>query len=146
VSWFSIDASYAKLHLNTLGGINYFSQGVDISGESSYYISNIHTANLGARLTLLKRADIYAGYSHVQDVGDGRATPDGAGIYSALPAFQAAQTFPLRYLSPQFRLSIRITPKLRWNTGYQYYGYREQFSNAQDYRANTGFSSLAFSF
>jgi len=146
LSWFSIDASYTKLHLNTLGGINYFSQGVDVSGESSYYVSNIHSANLGARFTLLKRADIYAGYSHVQDVGDGRATPYGAGLYSALPAFQAAQTFPLRYLSPQVRLSIRITPKLRWNTGYQYYGYREQFSAAQDYRANTGFSSLAFSF
>jgi hypothetical protein len=49
-------------------------------------------------------------------------------------------------VSPQVRLSIRITSKLRWNTGYQYYGYREQFSAAQDYRANTGFSSLAFSF
>jgi hypothetical protein len=145
-SWFSIDASYTKLHLNTLGGINYFALGTDVTGESSYYVSNIHSVNLGARFTLLKRADIYFGYSHVQDVGDGRATPDGAGLYSALPAFQAVQTFPLRYLSPQFRVSVRISAKLRWNTGYQYYGYREQFSNAQDYRANTGFSSLAFSF
>ncbi|HTB14700.1 MAG TPA: hypothetical protein VK752_24175 [Bryobacteraceae bacterium] len=145
-SWFSIDASYTKLHLNTLGGLNYFDAGVNVTGESSYYISNIHSANLSAHFTFLKRADIIAGYSHVQDVGDGRATPAGAGLYSALPAFQAAQTFPLRYLSPQVRLSIRITPKLRWNTGYQYYGYREQFSAAQDYRANTGFSSLAFSF
>lgn len=145
-SWFSVDASYTKLHLNTLGGINYFLLGADVTGESSYYVSNIHSANLGARFTFLKRADLYAGYSHVQDVGDGRATPDGAGIYSALPAFEAVQTFPLRYLSPQVRLSIRITPKLRWNAGYQYYGYREQFSAAQDYRANTGFSSLAFSF
>jgi hypothetical protein len=145
-SWFSIDASYTKLHLNTLGGINYFALGADVSGESSYYISNIHSANLGVHFTLLKRADIWAGYSHVQDVGDGRATPDGAGLYSALPVFQAAQTFPLRYVSPQVRLSVRITPKLRWNTGYQYYGYREQFSVTQDYRANTGFSSLAFSF
>ena len=118
----------------------------DITGESSYYVSNIHSANLGARFTFLKRADLYLGYSHVQDVGDGRATPVGAGIYSTPARFQAAQTFPLRYLSPQVRLSIRITPKLRWNAGYQYYGYREQFSAAQDYRAHTGFSSLAFSF
>ena len=146
VSWFSIDASYTKLHLNTLGGINYFSQGIDVSGESSYYISNIHSATLGARFTVLKRADIYLGYSHVQDVGDGRATPYGAGLYSALPALQTVQTFPLRYLSPQARVSIRITPKLRWNAGYQYYGYREQFSSAQDYQAHTGFTSLGFSF
>ncbi len=145
-SWFSIDASYTKLHLNTLGGIDYFALGNDVSGESSYYVSNIHTATLGARFTILKRADIYTGYSHVQDLGDGRATSVGAGLYSALPAFQAAQTFPLRYLSPQLRLSIRINPKVRWNTGYQYYGYREQFSTLQDYRAHTGFSSLSFSF
>ncbi|MGA3187456.1 MAG: hypothetical protein ABSF22_10140 [Bryobacteraceae bacterium] len=145
-SWFSIDASYTKLHLNTLGGINYFSEGIDISGESSYYVSNIHSATLGARFAILKRADLFVGYSHVQDTGDGRATPDGAGLYSALPAFQAAQTFPLRYLSPSVRLSVRITPKLRWNAGFQYYGYREQFSSAQDYQANTGFTSLSFSF
>ena len=81
-------------------------------GESSYYVSNIHSANLGARFTFLKRADLYAGYSHVQDVGDGRATPVGAGVDSTLAALEAVQTFPLRYLSPQVRLSIRITPKL----------------------------------
>jgi hypothetical protein len=145
-SRFSVDASYSKLHLNTLGGIDYFAAGTDISGESSYYVSNIHSATLGARFAVTKRADLYAGYSHVQDVGDGRAAPLGAGLYTTLAAFQAIQTFPLRYISPELRLSIRITPKLRWNAGYQYYGYREQFSTAQDYRAHTGFSSLAFSF
>jgi hypothetical protein len=58
----------------------------------------------------------------------------------------AAQTFPLRYLSPSARLSIRITPKLRWNVGYQYYGYREDFSAVQNYRAHTGYSSVSWSF
>jgi hypothetical protein len=146
LAWFSIDASYTKLHLTTLGGIDYFASGVDVSGQSSYYISNIHSATLGARFAVLKRADFYVGYSHIQDVGDGRTTPTGAGLYSASPIFQAVQTFPIRYLSPQFRLSVRITPKIRWNAGYQYYGYREQFSTAQDFLANTGFTSLSFSF
>jgi hypothetical protein len=145
-SWFSVDASYAKLHLNTLGGIDYFAGNADVSGESSYYVSNIHTATLNVHFSFLKRADVYAGYSYVRDAGDGRATAVGAGVYSALPAFQAAQTFPLSFLSPQARLSIRITPKLRWNAGYEYYGYNEQFSALQDYRAHTGFTSLAFSF
>ncbi len=145
-SWFSIDASYAKLHLTTLGGIDYFAQGKDVSGNSSYYISNIHSAALGARFSIRRRADVYLGYSHIQDVGDGRATPYGAGLYASLPAFQAVQTFPLRYLSPQFRLSIRLNSKLYWNAGYQYYGYREQFSALQNYLANTGYTSLAFSF
>jgi hypothetical protein len=144
--WFSIDGGYGKLHLNTLGGIDYFVGFTDISGESSYYVSNIHTANLGARFSIRKRADFYAGYSHVQDVGDGRATPFGSKVYSVLPAFQAAQTFPLRYLSPQVRLSVKLNQRLRWNVGYQYYGYKEEFSTLQNYRVHTGYSSLSWSF
>ena len=47
------------------------------------------------------------------------------------------------------RLSIRITPKLRWNAGWQYYGYTEDvhlFGFNQDFRANTGFVSLLWAF
>ena len=144
--WFSIDASYAKLHLNTLGGIDYFASGQNVTGESSLYISNIHTGTLGARFALGKRADFYVGYSHVQDVGDGRSTPDGAGLYSALSVFEAAQTFPLRFVSPQARLSVLVRRQVRWNLGYQYYGYRQQFSALDNYLANTGYSSIAWSF
>jgi hypothetical protein len=144
--WFSIDAGYSKLHLYTLGGIDYFAAGVNVSGQSSLYISNIHTASLGVRFAILKRADVYLGYSHIQDVGDGRATPFGAGIDTTLPAFQAAQTFPLRFESPQARLSLRINRQIRWNGGYQYYGYNEKFSGLQGFRANTGYSSVSWSF
>ncbi len=145
--WFSIDASYAKLHLYTLGGIDYFvGAGSEIGGESSLYISNIHTASLGARFSFLKRADLYLGYSHVQDVGDGRITPAGQGIDTALPAFQRAQTFPVRFLSPQARLSIRLHRQVRWNAGYQYYGYEERFAAFQDFRAQTGYTSVSWSF
>lgn len=145
--WFSIDASYAKLDLYTLGGINYFvGNGQDISGEDSLYLSNIHTASLGARFTILKRVDLYLGYSHVQDVGDGRSTSVGAGTDTSLPAFQAAQTFPVRFLSPEVRLSVLLHKQIRWNAGYQYYGYEEQFSTLQNFRAQTGYSSVSWSF
>jgi hypothetical protein len=64
-----------------------------------------------------------------------------------IPAqFLAAQTFPLQFESPQARLSIRINRLIRWNAGYQYYGYREQFSALQNFRANTGYTSLAWAF
>jgi hypothetical protein len=145
--WFSIDAGYAKLHLFTLGGIDYFvAPAQEVKGESSLYVSNIHTANLGMRFSILKRVDLYLGYSHVQDVGDGRATPFGPARYTALPAFQAAQTFPLRFESPQARVSLSLSRKVRWNAGYQYYGYNEQFGGIQDYRAHTGYSSISWSF
>jgi hypothetical protein len=56
------------------------------------------------------------------------------------------QTFPLRYLSPQGRVSVRISEKIRWNAGYQYYGYHEDFSGLQNYRAHTGYTSVLWAF
>jgi hypothetical protein len=164
--WFAIDAGYGKLHYNSLGGIDFFVSQQLTSGQS-LYISNIHTGTLMARFAITKRADISVGYSHVQDVGDGRSNPLGAveggtvvlspiasgpGVISGiLPAtlptqFYAAQTFPLRFESPQARLSIRINRQIRWNAGYQYYGYNEQFSALQNFRAHTGFSSVSWAF
>jgi hypothetical protein len=147
--WFAIDAGYTKLHLNTLGGLNFFVFG-QATQFNSLYISNIHTANLGARFSLAKRADLFVGYSHSQDVGDGRSTADGlapgAGAATVLDPFLAVQTFPLKFVSPEARISVRLNPRLRWNVGYQYYGYNEQFTNFQDFHAHTGYSSVLWSF
>ncbi len=141
--WFAIDASYSKLHLNTMGGLFFFENAAPLN-ITSIYISNIHAGNLGARFALGKRADFYVGYTHTQDTGDGRSTAIGTSTDPT--AFAAAQTFPLVFLSPQARLSVRIHKQLRWNVGYQYYGYNEQFSNLQDYHAHTGYSSVLCSF
>jgi hypothetical protein len=174
VSWtpserFSIDASYARLHVDTLGGISYFAGAAAAIADHSYYVSNIHSGTLMARFAIAKRADISVGYSHVQDTGDGRANALGCvnsvsvvpNVSTASPctasasatpqgavaaALASAQTFPLRFLSPQGKLSIRIAPRIRWNAGYQYYGYREQFSALQNYRAHTGYTSVSWSF
>ncbi len=144
--WFTVDMGYSKLHLNTAGGIFYFANGQPISGEDSVYFSNIHTANVGARFGLRKYADLYVGYSHVQDTGDGRGNPLGKPVATSLPALQAAQTFPMLYLSPMARLSVRISERVRWNIGYQYYGFREDFYTGQGFRSNTGYSSILWSF
>jgi hypothetical protein len=144
--WLGFDAGYTRMHVYSLSGIAYFANFSLVQGESSLYLSNINSVNIGVRLGWKKRGDLYLGFSGVQDVGDGRATAVGAGISSTLPALQAAQTFPMQFESPSARLSIRLREKLRWNFGYQYYGYREKFYLSQGYRANTGFTSLTFSF
>lgn len=143
---FTIDASYNKLHLNTMGGIFFFADSAPVNA-TSIYISNIHAANLMGRMALSKRIDLVAGYTLTQDAGDGRSNPFGNSIFPVtLQAFAAAQTFPLRYLSPMLRISIQLRPQVRWNVGYQYYGYSEQFSALQNFRANTGYSSIEWSF
>jgi len=161
--WLTLDASYAKMHTNTIAGIAYFALGQLMQGPAgnSLYISNIHYGNLGARVALGKRADLFLGYSRVQDVGDGRSS--GLGISATvvpafaasggqlpgvvtLPGFLAAQTFPLTYETPSARVSVPLRARLRWNAGYQYYRYLEQFGVLQNYRAHTGYSSLTWSF
>jgi hypothetical protein len=143
--WFAFDASYSKLHLETLGGIAFFAQNVLFANQESYYLSNLHTGTLTVRFAL-KRFDVYLGYSRVQDTGDGRATPTQVVAGPDLPAFRAAQTFPLAFQSPQARLSFRVSERLRWNAGYQYFGYHEDFSSGQNYLAHTGYTSLLWSF
>ena len=153
IDWFSLDASYAKLHLDSLSGIAFFagppSQTEPQLTSNQIYISNIHAANLAARFTIAKRVDLYAGYSITKDTGDGRATAAPPGADPVTQVFAAVQTFPLSYQSPSARVSVRINPKLRWNAGFQFYNYHEQFglfSLYQGYHANTGYTSVTWAF
>jgi hypothetical protein len=149
--WLSLDASYSKLHLDTIGGLAFFAgPGVPVLSTTvpSIYISNIHAANFGARMPVTKHADIYLGYNITKDTGDGRGTlvPQATDVAQV---FYNVQTFPLTYQTPLLRLSVKLTAKLRYNLGYQYYGYHEDFgvlSVNQNYRAHTGYTSLLWSF
>jgi hypothetical protein len=151
-SGMSFDVSYSQLHLDTIGGIAFFAGSPFpslISNLDSIYVSNIHALNAGVRLSILqKRADLFLGYNLTKDTGDGRnslatqSTP-------AAQVFYNVQTFPLTYQTPLIKLSVRINERLRWNAGYQYYGYHEELgvlSEDQNYRANTGYTSLLWSF
>lgn len=139
--WFSFDSGYAFLHADTATGIRYFLAGSLIPGQQSLWLSNLHTGYLGLRTNLRERVDFYAGLSLTHDAG---GVPRGAS--PSLPAFLAAQTYPMSFVSPQARVSVRLHTKLRWNAGWQYYGYREDPFPPQNYRAHTGFTSLLWSF
>ncbi|HLH44400.1 MAG TPA: hypothetical protein VKV74_15525 [Bryobacteraceae bacterium] len=143
---FAVDLAWTKLHLNTLGGISYFVNQLPVNADS-YYVSNIQSVSGAIHLMAGKRADLLVGVSHVQDFGDGRSNPLVSPVATNLPSgFIAAQTFPLRFISPMARLSLSLRPRIRWNLGYQYYGYREDFLSLQNYQANTGYSSISWSF
>jgi hypothetical protein len=146
---FSLEASYTKLHLDTVSGLAFFANNV-LQTFPTIYISNIHAANLGVRMGLMPRVDLYVGYTITKDTGDGRNTPVAPGTTGAAQTlFSSVETFPLSYQSPLARLSIRITPKVRWNAGWQFYNYHEQFglvSVVQNYRAQTGYTSLLWAF
>ncbi|MEO7650075.1 MAG: hypothetical protein ABIZ80_06380, partial [Bryobacteraceae bacterium] len=149
-SWFAIDAGYAKLHLDTVSGIAFFAGGDLLNGLRSIYVSNVHAGNLGARFTIRKLADLYVGYTISRDTGDGRSAAVAPGVTAATQLLLSpVQTFPLTFASPLTRLSLRLNNRLRWNFGYQFYHYREEFQLAfrpQNYRAHTGYTSVLWSF
>ncbi|MEO8597992.1 MAG: hypothetical protein ABI759_32020 [Candidatus Solibacter sp.] len=149
--WFALDTSYMKLHLDTVGGIAYFagSGRATLQRNVSLYTSNVHAGNFGAHFMLAKRADLYTGYTITRDTGDGRATASQGVADPVNALFVSAQTFPLSYQSPLARLSVRITPKLRWNAGWQFYNYHEDFGifgYYQNFHAHTGYTSLSWAF
>lgn len=144
---FSLDAGYAKLHLDTLTGLAYFANGRQVNDDSSRYVSNIHAMHFLGRLLIVKNLDFSAGYTRNQDLGDGRASLLGAGSPAgSIAGFLQAQTFPLHFASPQTRISWRFHPKVRASFGYQYYTYQERFLTLQNYRAHTGFVSMLWAF
>jgi hypothetical protein len=136
--WLSFDAGYSKLHLDTISGIAYFVRS-QLTRDVSSYITNLHTANASVRVGIRNRVDLFGGYHYVRDRADGRTTP-GA------DPFRAAQVFPLSYQSPLARISVRLHNKLRVNMGWQFYRYDERYASLADFRAHTGFASLAWSF
>jgi hypothetical protein len=150
--WFTIDASYDREHLDSLSFLAFFSSAVgsQLVTGSSLYVSNIHSGNLGARFGIGRRADLYVGYCIVKDTGDGRAIAVPANVTDPTTALlDSVQTFPLTYESPLARFSYKISPKVRWNVGYQFYDYSEMFhilGYNQNFHANTGYSSVLWSF
>ena len=151
--WLSIDASYTKLHLDTVGGLAFFAGTGSSQLQTAFdsiFISNIHAGNLALHFALGRRADLFVGYAITKDTGDGRATASPAGVTDPVESLlSSVQTFPLTYQSPMARVSVKITPKIRWNAGFQFYGYAEQFhllGYYQNYDARTGYTSLLWSF
>jgi hypothetical protein len=136
-SWLSIDASYSKLHLDTLSGIAYFFNNTFVQNDRSRYISNIHSASVTARVSAGRRVEFLGGYVRTQDRGSNeRPFTESIGF----------QVYPLTFDSPMGRVSVLVHNKVRWNAGYQRYGYGEQVLPLQNYRAHTGFTSLSWSF
>ena len=94
-----------------------------------------------------QRGTIWLGYNITQDTGDGRAVQN-LGLTDPAAAYLAGrQTSPMRYQAPMARLSIRLSPKLQWNTGWELYRYNQTFAffdYQPYYRAQTGYTSLSW--
>ena len=151
----SLDVSYNKLHLDTLA--NLWSEQpapnsvtiVSVPGYVSRYVSNLHTVSVMARTNIQRRGTLYLGYNISKDVGDGRSQQN-LGLTDPAASYMAGfNTFPMTYQAPLARLSIKLTPKVQWNGGWEFFRYNQKFAYfgyMPYYRAQTGYTSLSFTF
>jgi len=151
---YGFEAGYTKMHLDTTSGIlNFPVTGLpNVSGRRNLYLSNLHYGHLNFRMELLKRATLFVGYSIVKDTANGqRSAFTVPPLVLNYPNFSFNGTdlinaYPLTYQSPQARLTIKLSNRLAWNAGWQYYGYSEKFTGIQNYHANVSYTSLRFGF
>ncbi len=151
----TLNGGYQFLHLDTAAGIFNLLAPPDQEEDSfarTFYTGNLHTGSFGVRLAAHERVLLYAGYTIAKDTGDGRdrlpAAEPFAPVYPVAGSDGANffTSFPLTYQSPRARLSVKLHQKLWWNFGWQRYDYDERFTGTQSYAANTGYSSLSWSF
>jgi hypothetical protein len=152
----SFDASYTKAHLDTMANLwaeltptgSTTLTTVSTRGYLSQYITNLHTVSLMVRTTF-SRGTFYAGYHISRDTGDGRSTQN-LGLTNLAAADTASwSTFPMLYQAPMARLSVRLSPKMQWNGGWEFYRYNQEFAYygyQPYYRAHTGYTSLSMTF
>jgi hypothetical protein len=151
---FTLDGGYQYTHLDTAATIyDLFAPASQLPAYArSFYTSNLHTGSFGARIAAHSRVILYLGYSIAKDTGDGSnsflVTDPFTPVYPAAgyDGEDFHVSFPLTYQSPRARVSIKLQEKIWWNFGWQRYDYDERFTGTQNYAANTGYSSLSWSF
>lgn len=107
-------------------------------GRSQYYLRD-HFFYFNANVRFHNRFSAYGSYRISKDTGQGNRASD-------IPNRLFVGSLPLSFQSPEARLVFKLSRNVDWNVGYQYYAYRERFSNAQNYRAHLPNTSLRIYF
>jgi len=135
----SVSAGYTYNRAHTNAAIKLAVLGLSglQNGTSRYFVDdNFAFANV--RVHVNSRAVISVGYRIDNDSGQGDVVP--------VSPTDLVSSYPLKFQSPEARLSIRITRNVDWNAGWQYYSYKERFATNQNYTANQAYSSLTIRF
>jgi hypothetical protein len=107
-------------------------------GRSQFYLRD-HFFYFNANVQFHERFSAFASYRISKDTGQGDRLSD-------IPNRLFVGSYPLSFQTPEARLVFKLSRNVDWNVGYQYYAYKERFSNAQNYRAHLPNTSLRIYF
>jgi hypothetical protein len=134
---FSLTGGYTFNHFDSNASIIFYASSTLQNGNSLYFVRD-HSFFFTSRLQLFSRVNLLVGYRINQDNGQGDTV--------ALFPNQIVSSYPLRFQSPEVRLSFKLIDHVDWNLGYQYYDYKEKMLTTQNYRAHLPYTSLRFTF
>lgn len=117
-SKFSLSTGYTRSNVTSDAGIILFINNVERIGTSRYFMrDNFFFAN--AFIQPHPRVTLFASYRTNNDPGQGDRL--------ATSPVEIISSYPYRFQSPEVRLAFKITDRIDWNVGYQYYDYREKY-------------------
>jgi hypothetical protein len=134
---FSLSGGYTYQRLTARTDIIVPVAGMRLQGVSEYFVRDSYFfVDVHARP--IKRVSVFASYR----INDDR----GQGDRLSTRAQDLITSYPMRFQSPEIKLALRLTDNIDWNLGYQYFDYKERFTNPQNYNAHLPFTSLRFYF
>jgi len=136
-SRFALSGGYTHTHIDTHADIIFYLSSVKQNGTSLYFMRN-NFFYFNTRFQVVPRATLFVGYNINDDSGQGDRV--------ASSPTELLSSYPLRFQSPEAKLTIKIAERVDWNAGWKYFDYKEKFFSNQDYRAHTTYTSLRISF
>lgn len=134
---FNLSGGYTYQHLNSETAVIVPVSGQRLQGVSQFFVRD-HYGFIEVTARPVKRLTIFGSYRFNDDRGQGDLT-------SAVPQ-NIITSYPMKFHSPEVRLSVRLNSHIDWNIGYQYFNYKERFQTLQDYRAHLPYTSLRIYF
>jgi hypothetical protein len=132
----SLGGGYTYAHVVSEATIVFFTAGIRTDGVSRYF-SKDSFAFVNAYWQILPRLGFYGGYRIHNDPGQGDRLPTPTVLIGS---------FPYQFQSPEAKFVVKLSNRIDWIAGYQYFDYQESFPNLQRYEAHLPYTSLRFYF
>ncbi|MFY9611529.1 MAG: hypothetical protein WAU45_23320 [Blastocatellia bacterium] len=132
----SLNGGYTYAHVASEATIIFFENSVATSGISRYFM-NDNFAFFNAYWRIFPRLSFYGGYRINNDPGQGDRISEPTVLIGS---------FPYQFQSPEAKFVVKLTNRIDWIAGYQYWDYQESFPNLQRYEAHLPYTSVRFYF
>jgi hypothetical protein len=133
---YSLSGGYTYAHLVSEATIVFFNAGIRTEGLSRYFTKDSFAFVTGYWRPL-RRLGVYAGYRIHNDPGQGDRTSEPSVIVGS---------FPYQFQTPEAKVVVKLSNRIDWIAGYQFFDYQESFPNLQRYEAHLPYTSLRFYF